>query len=405
VPACPFCDLSPARRLHVTPLVFAARDAYAVTPGHTLVIPHRHVATYFEASAAEKSAIWSLVETVKAELDATLSPKPDGYNVGFNAGEAAGQTVMHLHVHVIPRYVGDVANPRGGVRGVIPGKADYTAAPRPSGAGLGATELTTGPERPLSRLLLRDLARAQHVDIAVAFVFGGGVERVYPHLDECVERGGRVRIVTGDYGEASEPRALRQLLALTAGADDRVQLRIFETGRAGTSFHPKAYLVSSPEPAGADARPYPAVAYVGSSNLSAHALDDGVERNVRLTDAGGVTQARAAFDRLWMHDATRQLDHAWIDAYDKRRAARPRDARDDLLDPLYVDGDAPLPAFEPHEIQQQVEEFVAEDDALSRLRRIICRVPPMQGSVRPSTERCENLGVRRRAGKKKLGIG
>lgn len=344
MPGCPFCDLPPSRRQHTTTLAYATPDAYAVTPGHTLVIPHRHVPTYFDATDQEKSALWSLVEIVKTNLDATLSPKPDGYNVGFNAGEAAGQTVPHLHVHVIPRYAGDVPNPRGGIRWVVPDKADYTAAP--STPTLATTELTTGPERPLSKLLLGDLARAGHVDIAVAFVFVGGVERVYPHLDECVERGGRVRIVTGDYGEASDPRALRQLLALSAGANDRVRLRIFETGRAGTSFHPKAYLVSSPTVT----ETAPAVAYVGSSNLSTQALDDGVEWNVRLTDDNAVAQARAAFDRLWTHDATRELDHAWIDAYEVRRAARPPRSREQLPD---FDDEPALPAFDPHEIQRE----------------------------------------------------
>jgi diadenosine tetraphosphate (Ap4A) HIT family hydrolase len=95
-----------------------------VTPGHTLVVPRRDVATWFDATRAEQLAMLELVDEVKRALDAG-TPRPDGYNVGFNAGEAAGQTVMHLHVHVIPRFRGDVEDPRGGVRHVVPGKGRY----------------------------------------------------------------------------------------------------------------------------------------------------------------------------------------------------------------------------------------------------------------------------------------
>lgn len=116
---CVFCQ-SDRERVHEEKLVYALRDAYPVSPGHTLVVSKRHVATYFDATVLERAAIWAAVAQVKAELDASLHP--DGYNVGFNAGSAAGQTVMHLHVHVIPRFVGDLEDPRGGVRGVIPSK-------------------------------------------------------------------------------------------------------------------------------------------------------------------------------------------------------------------------------------------------------------------------------------------
>ena len=105
-------------------LAFAIRDAFPVSPGHTLVVPFRFVPTFFDATPEEQAAVIELVRFVKGQLDA-LDPRPDGYNVGFNAGLAAGQTVMHLHVHVIPRYAGDVPDPRGGVRYVIPAKANY----------------------------------------------------------------------------------------------------------------------------------------------------------------------------------------------------------------------------------------------------------------------------------------
>lgn len=104
-------------------LAFAIRDAFPVSPGHTLVIPKRKVRDWFEASRQEQLAILELVDEVKRRLDEEL--RPAGYNVGFNAGAAAGQTVFHLHVHVIPRYEGDMADPRGGVRHVIPGRGNY----------------------------------------------------------------------------------------------------------------------------------------------------------------------------------------------------------------------------------------------------------------------------------------
>jgi diadenosine tetraphosphate (Ap4A) HIT family hydrolase len=104
-------------------LAFAIFDGYPVSEGHALVIPRREVATWFDATEDEQRALMSLVDEVKNILDRRFSP--DGYNIGINAGEAAGQTVMHLHVHVIPRYRGDMPDPRGGVRHVIPWKGNY----------------------------------------------------------------------------------------------------------------------------------------------------------------------------------------------------------------------------------------------------------------------------------------
>ncbi len=102
---------------------YVLKDAFPVTLGHLLIIPNRHVGNYFEATPAEKEDLWKLVEKAKAHLDSAHNP--DGYNIGINIGEAAGQTVFHLHIHLIPRRKGDVENPRGGVRHVIPGKGSY----------------------------------------------------------------------------------------------------------------------------------------------------------------------------------------------------------------------------------------------------------------------------------------
>lgn len=127
---------------------FAVADRYPVAPGHTLVVPHRPIATWWEATAEERAGLWTLVDVVKARLDATYHP--DGYNVGFNAGAAASQTVDRLHIHVIPRHVGDVPDPRGGIRHVIPGRGNYLLAPQPE-----LPPLVDGQDRTLHLELLR----------------------------------------------------------------------------------------------------------------------------------------------------------------------------------------------------------------------------------------------------------
>lgn len=119
----PFLTRPASEHIAANDLAFAILDGFPLSPGHTLVVTRRLVATWFDASAAEQAAVMALVGVVKAQLDE--SHHPDGYNVGFNAGEAAGQTVLHLHVHVIPRYRGDRPDPRGGVRWVLPDAADY----------------------------------------------------------------------------------------------------------------------------------------------------------------------------------------------------------------------------------------------------------------------------------------
>ncbi|RPJ69691.1 MAG: HIT family protein [Acidobacteria bacterium] len=101
-------------------------DGYPVSRGHSLVVPRRHVADLFCLPAEEQQALWALLPMVKEALDRVH--RPAGYNLGVNVGEAAGQTIAHVHVHVIPRYHGDVPDPRGGVRWVIPDRANYWSA-------------------------------------------------------------------------------------------------------------------------------------------------------------------------------------------------------------------------------------------------------------------------------------
>jgi diadenosine tetraphosphate (Ap4A) HIT family hydrolase len=169
--SCPFCTLPRERILHENAHAVAIRDGYPVSPGHTLIIPKRHIASFFETTAEEKQDLLELLEVAKKNLtppppggdsspttqgrtndpsvaNATapllgrsahnVSPyeiggvpegrggqKPPAFNIGINDGAAAGQTVPHLHIHLIPRYAGDVEDPRGGVRWVIPDKAKY----------------------------------------------------------------------------------------------------------------------------------------------------------------------------------------------------------------------------------------------------------------------------------------
>jgi diadenosine tetraphosphate (Ap4A) HIT family hydrolase len=109
--------------MYSTDLALVIRDAYPVSPGHTLILPKRHVASFFDITKTERTDLLELLERARCELQS--NHKPDGFNVGINDGGAAGQTVMHLHIHLIPRYAGDREDPRGGVRWIFPDKRDY----------------------------------------------------------------------------------------------------------------------------------------------------------------------------------------------------------------------------------------------------------------------------------------
>ena len=120
---CPFCQLPEERIRGVNEHAIWLRDGYPISPGHSLVIPKRHVGSFFETSATERAALLELLDQAREVAQAEFNP--DGFNIGINDGAAAGQTVPHLHIHLIPRFKGDAADPRGGVRWIIPDKADY----------------------------------------------------------------------------------------------------------------------------------------------------------------------------------------------------------------------------------------------------------------------------------------
>ena len=121
---CPFCKAESERDIIASSsLSVAFFDGFPVSPGHALIIPRRHVASFFELTQEEQQDLLNLADRVKRLVEERYHP--DGYNIGINVGEAAGQSIFHVHMHLIPRYKGDVPNPRGGVRGVIPAKQNY----------------------------------------------------------------------------------------------------------------------------------------------------------------------------------------------------------------------------------------------------------------------------------------
>lgn len=124
-PPCPFCErIATGKTALRTELAAAFPDAYPVSIGHTLVIPVRHVPSLFELSASELAEIWDLLTVAKSKLE--REHRIDGWNVGTNVSAAGGQTVDHAHVHLIPRYRGDVLDATGGIRGVIPSRRLYS---------------------------------------------------------------------------------------------------------------------------------------------------------------------------------------------------------------------------------------------------------------------------------------
>lgn len=343
---CIFCDYPATELIYADELVVALWDALPVSSGHALIVPRRHVVDWFAATPDEQIAITRAVDRVKAVIE--RSHQPDGYNLGVNIGVAAGQTVFHLHLHVIPRYTGDSRDPRGGVRHVIPALANPITrrseeSSSPANLPHSRMLISGGSEDPLLPHLIGDLAYASGVDIAVAFTLSSGIRLLEPYLHDVLDRGGRIRFLTGDYLGVSEPDALLRLTDLAgttpAGATRNVHLKVFQS--RGTSFHPKTYIVWEGPAAG--------TAFVGSSNLSATALREGVEWNYRVItsrDRDGFADVANGFEALWLHPKNCQLDAAWVEAY---RARRPRV----VVNPAGVPPEPPLPVPQPHEVQRE----------------------------------------------------
>ncbi len=338
-------------------LAFAFRDRFPVSPGHTLVVTRRVTPDWFSATEDEQRAVLALVDEVKRRLDDELAP--DGYNVGFNAGSAAGQTVMHLHVHVIPRFRGDMDDPRGGVRHVIPSKGNYLRDVAPLATG--------GEDDPFARHVLPLFERAGDIAIVAAFVQESGLDRIRGAVDRALQAGARIRVITGDYLNITQAAALETLLdwEQATQSDDapggRFVARVIEVEQLPTrskSFHPKSWRFESPELG---------VAFVGSSNLSRSALDSGIEWNLRVDrdrDHTAYTRVRDAFEALWTR--ARPLDAAWIAAYAERarRTELPMPPGEETAEPLE---DPPA----PHEVQLAALERLRACRAEGRTRAIV----------------------------------
>lgn len=322
-------------------VAFAIPDDHPVTPGHALVVARRLVPTWWEATAQEQAGILALVTQCKAILDARV-PRPDGYNVGFNAGAASGQTVMHLHVHVIPRYAGDSPDPRGGVRHVLPWKGNHLIQGIPRLSAGGPDDPFLGHVGPLWR-------GASRVSLLSAFVRQSGLGVLRPLLETArAQEGFRLRIITGDYLGITQPEALEQLRGWEALYDGQVEVRVVETEclpLGSRSFHPKSWIFESPGGG---------TAFVGSSNISKSALDGGIEWNLRLDqrdDGPGWTGILAAFEGWWAR--AQQLTPEWLVTYRARAAEGPHAPPEVRSDPSVV-----LP--EPNKLQAEALRALVE---------------------------------------------
>jgi diadenosine tetraphosphate (Ap4A) HIT family hydrolase len=223
---CPFCEPAPDRVFYRDSWVIGLWDGFPVTPGHALLIPTRHVRNWFEATLEERIALIGAIDVARLAIEASFAA--DGYNIGINSGAAAGQTVFHLHVHVIPRRHGDVEDPRGGVRHVIPTKGNYIrdcggAVPYTADVAVSLRALVTGgADDPLLPHLKHHLNKSTSVDIAVAFTLLSGLELLQPHFQDLLDRKGVLRVLTGDYLGATDPDALLRLLDLNGQVECRV---------------------------------------------------------------------------------------------------------------------------------------------------------------------------------------
>ncbi|MDP1823188.1 MAG: DEAD/DEAH box helicase family protein [Archangium sp.] len=348
-----FLSIPPSEWLASNDHAFAIWDQYPVTPGHALVITRRVVPDWFSATPVERAALMQLVDEVKRLLDA--GQQPDGYNVGFNVGAAAGQTVMHLHVHVIPRRKGDMDDPSGGVRHVIPTKGNYRRKIKPLSSG--------GMKDPFTRHIFPLFDSANEIAIVAAFVQETGLDLIESRVRNAVARGANVRILTGNYLDITQASALELLLTwerTSAARDDdeevttapgTLEARIIEVEHLPgltRAFHPKAWRFEGPNYG---------VAFVGSSNLSRSALETGIEWNLRVDrdrDSEAYVRVRDAFESLWSEG--RKLDADWIAAYAARALLNPHS-----LPPGEAEAEALAPAPEEHLVQTE---------ALARLREV-----------------------------------
>jgi superfamily II DNA or RNA helicase/HKD family nuclease/diadenosine tetraphosphate (Ap4A) HIT family hydrolase len=328
---CPFCRLDADRAAFSDPLGDAIWDAFPVNPGHILIIPRRHAATWDDLTDVEKTWVWSAMD--RAITVIRKDHAPEGFNVGFNLGSAAGQTIFHYHLHVIPRYVGDVEDPRGGVRHVIPAKGNYLLE-----KAIGKLErqrLIKGGVDPFLPHLVLHLDEADTCDIAVAFLLDSGARCIVEHLKDFLDRGGKARILVSDYLDVTEPVALRRL----ADLEGNLSLKVYETQVRG--FHLKSY---------AFVRGSEGIAFVGSSNLSETALTTSLEWNYKVIstrDVLGFQQIREGFEELFNRSPSIPVTEEWIEQYERRRHVPDRIRESGIAD------EQPAPIPQPHSVQRE----------------------------------------------------
>jgi superfamily II DNA or RNA helicase/diadenosine tetraphosphate (Ap4A) HIT family hydrolase len=329
IQACPFCSVVRDRIAFTGAYGDAIWDAFPVNSGHLLIVPRRHVPTWDKLTDAEKEWVWSTVDQAISVIKSRYSA--EGFNVGFNLGSVAGQTVPHFHLHVIPRYVGDVADPRGGIRHVIPQKGNYLA--KTISAEADEQRLIKGDIDPFLPHLILHMDRADICDIAVSFLLDSGARCILEHLKDFLDRGSKARILVSDYLDLTEPVALRRLNDL----EGNLSLKVYETRTK--AFHLKSYAFLNKSEG---------VAFVGSSNLSEAALTTTLEWNYKVissSDTHGFKEIRDSFETLFTDPTTVVVDEAWIGRYERRRLVPIRKE-------AAVAEEPPPPSPEPHAIQR-----------------------------------------------------
>jgi len=274
------------------------------------VVTRRQITDWWEATPGERADIFELVDTVRDKVNELHHP--DGFNVGFNAGVAAGQTIDHLHIHVIPRFVGDVRDPRGGIRYVIAANGNYLD----DSTKVDTHDLGTSPDSIAhvlvdgnSRLMLPELVRHlrhtdfDRIDIVVSFIKVSGLSLLIGPLEDALQRGAQARILTTDYMGLTEPAALSLLHDLMDGRSEQLSVRVFHD--PDISFHPKAYLFYS-------SSNRVEAAFVGSSNISGQGLAGGIEWNLLV---GAIDELKDRFSVLWGDPRSLPLTDELIGSY------------------------------------------------------------------------------------------
>jgi len=290
--------------------------------------------SWVSLSSSEKSAIWSAIDQGQAAIFERF--QPDGFSVGFNESSTAGQTDSHFHLHIIP---GSAVDPRW--RQVIAHKENCFVTGESLREPTVYKKLVTGGDDPLLPHLLLHLDGSTICDIAVAFLLDSGARMIVAHLRDFLARGGRARILVGDYLDVTEPAAIRRLNDLSGD----LVVRVYEARDRG--FHLKTYIFQTD---------VEGMAFVGSSNLSAPALTSSIEWNYKVVsrhERSGFSEITSGFESIFNSYQTVRADEGWICRYEARRlSADWRGAG--------VTEEAPAPMMVPHSIQQEALKALEE---------------------------------------------